>query len=618
MKLDVYNTHMELYPYSKGDYPIIEDMYTAKDSFTQEDSNCGYLIENRHMYLPRGTNIKKLEDITDCKTRIIRKSDPSEKMSMQHYALFDPRDKVQEESIKWLMMPDHQVGINLSTGSGKGTTNSTRILTPNGYKLMGDIRTGDIISGSYGQPTKVVGVYPQGIEDVYRITLIDGRSVECDINHLWHVIDLDGSISIVDTGQLLDNPHNYLIPTLEENIILKRIYNQIESIEKVGKDECTCIAVDAPDKLYVVEDNIITHNTYVTANASTQLNDKTLIITPNDGLKKQWIKTYHDMFEYSNDEILNIVGGDIMDAIVENNINPFNVYVVNHQTLNRYLNTKGGFALHNFFKALKIGIKVYDEAHLNFKNILLIDSFSNTNRTWYLTATFDRSDKGESRCFKRAFSNVLTFGEKESHELVPKHIVYHVVNINSHINFQDKKKVINGFRGMTNASYGQYCYFADKNDTMYRTIVEIIKKIENMEGKILVMVPLIDAVDKVTEKLQEDFPNKSVGGYHSKMNKNEKEDNLNKDIIVSTLKSCGTGRDIKGLRAMINTEALASKINAEQMIGRLRPYKNEEGDLKDTYFFDVVDTCIAPANYWFKARFKRIKELVKEVVILNV
>ena len=153
---------------------------------------------------------------------------------------------------------------------------------------------------------------------------------------------------------------------------------------------------------------------------------------------------------------------------------------------------------------------------------------------------------------------------------------------------------------------------------MYKTIVEIVKKLNGMDGKILILVPLIAAVDKVYEDLQKDFPDKTIGKYHSKMNKDEKEESLNKDIIVSTLKSCGTGRDIKGLRAMINTEALASKINAEQMIGRLRPYKDEDGNLKDTYFFDIVDVCIQPANYWFKARFKRIKELVKEVIMLNI
>ena len=37
MQLDVYNTHMELYPYKKDDYPIIEDMFTAIDKMSGDE-----------------------------------------------------------------------------------------------------------------------------------------------------------------------------------------------------------------------------------------------------------------------------------------------------------------------------------------------------------------------------------------------------------------------------------------------------------------------------------------------------------------------------------------------------------------------------------------------------
>lgn len=834
MKLDIYNTHMELYPYKKGDYPVIEDMYTAVDSFTQDNVSCGYIIENRHMYLPRGTDIHKIEKITGANVRYIRNSDPFEMMNRKHYPLYDPRDKIQEEAIKFMKLPDHQVGINLMTGGGKSIPNNTLIPTPNGYIKMGDIKVGDYVFGSNGKPTKVIGVYPQESREVYEITFSDRRKVKCGAEHLWAVnTQWNPKYKILSTVELLANykqyssyldntgrdPYNYIyrIPLLSgpveyehqdvpvdpyvvgaligngcltyNNLVIssgddyvpnkiakicgfsvkyptsnydyrfyrkngftvhtesyltdipeiigysrdkvipdcymyndvdtrirllqglmdtdgsicnhdecrynvtysscskklleqiqeliwgfgfianiyedKRVekyvggyhgslnirvpqwfkplifthpkkhriamdaaegrkdlkqkykYLKIKNIKRVEDEDCTCIKVDAPDSLYLTEDFIVTHNTYCVANASSDLNEKTIIITPNDGLKKQWIKTYKDMFEYKTDEILNIVGTDIIERIMNGDVSPADVYVVNHQTLNRYINTKGGFALHNFFKEIKVGVKVYDESHLNFMNILLIDFFSNTDRTWYLTATFDRSDKSESRCFKRAFNSVITYGEEESRELVPKHVIYHVVNINSHISYADRRRVI-GWKGMSAASYGKYCYMVDKNETMYKTVVEILKKLDKIDGKILILTPLIEAVDKVVEKLKKEFPDKVIGGYHSKMNKDEKENSLNGDIIVSTLKSCGTGKDIKGLRAVINTEAIASKINAEQMIGRLRPFKDEEGNLKDTYFFDVVDTCITPANYWFKARFKRIQELVKDIIMLTI
>ena len=88
MNLDVYNTHIELYPYSKGDYPIIEDIYTAVDSFSQRPFPCGYLIDNNKLYLPRGTNIEKLENISKIKANYNNESDPISKMSKKFSSIF--------------------------------------------------------------------------------------------------------------------------------------------------------------------------------------------------------------------------------------------------------------------------------------------------------------------------------------------------------------------------------------------------------------------------------------------------------------------------------------------------------------------------------------------------
>lgn len=474
MHLDVYNTHMELYPYTKNDYPVIEDMYIAKDKFTGEDFACGYIIEDGKLYLPRGTHISKIESITGIRATYIRESDPYEESSKKYYSLYDPRDKLQEDSIKFLCGPEHQLALNLQTGLGK---------------------------------------------------------------------------------------------------------------------------------------------TFCVAYASTKLKEKTIIITPNESLKQQWIGTYHKMFDYRPKNLLNIAGSNIIESIMDGliNLDEIAVFFVNHQTLRSYLTSNNGYTLHKFFKKINVGIKVYDESHLEFANILLMDFFSNTNRTWYLTATFDRSDKTESACFKRAFNSVITFGEIQSEKVVKKHVIYHVVNINSRISPKDRARVI-GYAGMTGASYGKYAFIEDKNSTAYNAILEILNKIKDVEGKILIFVPLIDAVDDVVRRLKVDFPDKTVGAYHSKISKEEKESTEKKDIIVSTIKSTGTGKDIKGLRSVICAEPIASKLIAQQMIGRLRPYAED----KDTYFFDIVDVCIPHCNYWFRARFKKIETLVKQVVYLNI
>ncbi len=70
-------------------------------------------------------------------------------------------------------------------GSGKAQPLDAKILTPTGWKLMGDVRVGDAIINSQGDVSHVLGVYPQGEKEIYRVTLSDGSSTECCDDHLW-------------------------------------------------------------------------------------------------------------------------------------------------------------------------------------------------------------------------------------------------------------------------------------------------------------------------------------------------------------------------------------------------------------------------------------------------
>lgn len=72
-------------------------------------------------------------------------------------------------------------------GLGKAQPADSRLPTPSGWVLMGDIRVGDEVLGSSGRPALVTGVYPQGELDIFRVMFSDGISVECCDEHLWAV-----------------------------------------------------------------------------------------------------------------------------------------------------------------------------------------------------------------------------------------------------------------------------------------------------------------------------------------------------------------------------------------------------------------------------------------------
>lgn len=65
--------------------------------------------------------------------------------------------------------------------------NETKVLTPFGFKLFGDIKVGDRVVNPDGTYAHVSGVYDNGPKQFYRVTTEDGATVEADEDHLWAV-----------------------------------------------------------------------------------------------------------------------------------------------------------------------------------------------------------------------------------------------------------------------------------------------------------------------------------------------------------------------------------------------------------------------------------------------
>jgi hypothetical protein len=72
-------------------------------------------------------------------------------------------------------------------GVGKALRNSEKVLTPEGFKEIQSLKEGSYVIGSNGKPTKILGVYPQGERQLYRVSFKDGTSLDVDGDHLWSV-----------------------------------------------------------------------------------------------------------------------------------------------------------------------------------------------------------------------------------------------------------------------------------------------------------------------------------------------------------------------------------------------------------------------------------------------
>jgi len=70
---------------------------------------------------------------------------------------------------------------------GKAQPLDARIKTATGWKRMGDLRLGDELASVDGRRSLVSGIFPQGVQPVFRVTFSDGRATTCTGEHLWRV-----------------------------------------------------------------------------------------------------------------------------------------------------------------------------------------------------------------------------------------------------------------------------------------------------------------------------------------------------------------------------------------------------------------------------------------------
>lgn len=136
---------------------------------------------------------------------------------------------------------------------GKALLDSELIYTPYGSKKIGFADIGDIIYGDDGNLTTIVGVYPQGFVDTYKVTFEDGRSVVCCGQHQWKVkyhgdykvmstmgiIHSDFSKMTIDMGEAVDFPERrWLIsPQLMGSLVASFFCGATDRIFELSKKE---------------------------------------------------------------------------------------------------------------------------------------------------------------------------------------------------------------------------------------------------------------------------------------------------------------------------------------------------------------------------------------------
>lgn len=136
---------------------------------------------------------------------------------------------------------------------GKALLDSELIYTPYGPKKIWFADIGDIIYGDDGKLTTIVGVYPQGFVDMYKVTFEDGRSIVCCGQHQWKVkyhgdykvmstmgiIHSDFQKMTIDIGEAVDFPERrwLMSPQLLGSLTASFLCGSTDRIFELSKKE---------------------------------------------------------------------------------------------------------------------------------------------------------------------------------------------------------------------------------------------------------------------------------------------------------------------------------------------------------------------------------------------
>jgi len=345
--------------------------------------------------------------------------------------------------------------------------------------------------------------------------------------------------------------------------------------------------------------------TFVTINIISKFKKRALIIVDTIELGDQWKREFLAHTDLKDEDIVILSGGDSVER--EKKKPSGKVYIAIHRTLGNILDedTNGINLLMN---KLGIGIRVFDEAHVNFKNVCMINALSSVEYSIYLTATPGRSKFTDDHLYGKVFRKIPYFNGKD---IVDEK--YHTVVLfmmDSKPSLEEKLAVktkygFNSARWASSLETASYEIFFDNLKAIFDNF-----KLKERNKKVAIMLPTINLIRKVEKDLNE--LGYETGVFIGEVKKSEREEALKKAIILTNDKIFDKAIDVKDLEILINFVPFGSVVKTEQIMGRLR-----YGKEKLSILIDVTDVGYEETVRQMKLRKRFYKKKAKKLIEIN-
>lgn len=704
--------------------------------------------------------------------------------------------------------------LNLQTGQGKASINSELVLTPTGWKRMGDMQVGDKVICPDGTVSNVIGVYPQGETDVYNVSFYDGRTIKCCPQHLWKVyyvntvphrrwrvvdtlevkrlismpnprvyvplieqpfvgfhngdlpldpylvgvllgdgaittgsisickldieviercrkpledlgyylqrddsrnayairanrdtlprgnnpllnilkelgmhgcrawekvipevymnapyearlaliqglMDTDGYVgksgemSFTTTSQIMadqfrhlshgfgdictmvpktknytykgetkagrmswnllvrsQKPSQYFSLTrkkervCDDNQYAKDLKMAVRSVDFVGRDQTTCIAIDHPEHLYITTNFVVTHNTFCALSAACRIGGKILV-----SIEARFFNLWSEAFDGKkkvvdidpSKEVVYIQGSKdlkkAMQMVEAGLLDDVKVFICSSRTLINFIEAYEKFngeldgvypcSPHELYELFDIGSRIKDEVHLslwaNFKEELYL----HVGKSFSLSATLEDG----------------TFLDRVLAVMFPKEIRSPEVEYLKYIDvyslmyaLEKPDQVKTSHRGSTDYSHNAYEDYILKNRKMFASYSQIMVdwlreeylSIRKDKQRACIFVSSVEMATAIWKVLEKAYPNVSFARYAASAG-DIYDEAKQANVLITTVQSFGTGFDLEDLIASLMTTNLRSQKTNLQVLGRLRVLKNYPGQTPKFYYLICSD-----------------------------
>lgn len=341
--------------------------------------------------------------------------------------------------------------------------------------------------------------------------------------------------------------------------------------------------------------------TYACVATFAYLNIRTIVIASINDWLNQWKER---ICEYTNLKGSNvcILSADMMSRIVKRGVYPdayrdHKFWLVSHATIRSFTKTHGWAKLDDFFRIAGIGIKIFDEAHRDFKSTYMTDFYTNTWKTFYVTATAIKSNAEENRIYSKYFANVpaITLFDPEE----DTHADYFALLYSS----DPAPSIISRCRNAYGMDRVFYMKYAIENENFKKASVILINKAINRmkeygdKAQCLIYIGINDAINTFMDYIVDYVPEMrgQMGVYTSQSTDTEKLMAKQKRFIFSTTKSAAECLDLHDLRVVILlNEPFKSELLARQTLGRLR----NDG----TLYIELVDFGMKQCMKFYRAK----------------